>query len=144
MKNIKEEVNRREIKKNRINDKFQLHRRMPRYMLGRLNRWMCRRIQRFIDYKARWKDVPLGYVSAHNNSKVCPRCGGIMEPSSDWHTGSCGCGLVANRHWVACVNIANKAENEGLWFGPDWRVMEPLCEVSPSVGLSQLTQQNLF
>jgi putative transposase len=136
--NIKAGVNRREARINKVNDKLQPHRRMPRYMLGRLNRWMARRIQNFIDYKAEWLDIPKEYVNPRGTSSTCPRCGGELNPSSNWHVAYCiSCGLTGNRHYLSCVNIASRIEDEALRFGVDWRTMEPHFEVvSPSVGTS--------
>jgi IS605 OrfB family transposase len=38
LKNVKTGVNKRGLRMNKANGKLQLHRKLPRYMLGRLNR----------------------------------------------------------------------------------------------------------
>ena len=145
LKGIKYGINRRELKVNKYNGKLQWHRKLPRKLLGRLNRWMVRKIQFMLQYKSDWSSVPTSYVNPANTSKLCPRCGSRLEVSPDWHSLVCpSCNLVGNRHRIACINIAMRAinEDEALRFGADWGAMQPSW-LSPSVGLSPQTQQNL-
>ncbi|MCD6502874.1 MAG: IS200/IS605 family accessory protein TnpB-related protein [Euryarchaeota archaeon] len=41
----------------------------------RLNRWNFRRLQFFIEYKAKWNGLSVDYVKAYRISSLCPRCG---------------------------------------------------------------------
>jgi len=138
LKGIKYGINRRELKVNKYNGKLQWHRKLPRKLLGRLNRWMVRKIQFMLQYKSDWHATPTTYVNPANTSKLCPRCGSRLEVSPDWHSLVCpSCSLQGNRHKIACINIAMRAlenEDEGVWFTPDWRVMQPSW-LNPSVGL---------
>jgi len=137
LKGIKYGVNRRELKINKYNGKLQWHRKLPRKLLGRLNRWMVRKIQFMIQYKSDWSSVPTSYVNPKDTSKLCPRCGSRLEVSPDWHSLVCpSCSLQGNRHRIACINIAKRAlenEDEALRFRADWGVMQP--KLNPLVGL---------
>jgi len=124
-------VNKKVIKKNKYTGKMQPHRKLPRKILGRLNRAVFNQIQFMIDYKAKWKNIPHQYVSARNNSKTCPICGG-KNSSAEWHRFTCECGVEANRDVIACMNIVEKkrtSEDEGLRYGPDREVMKALNAV---------------
>ena len=139
LKGIKYGINRRELKVNKYNGKLQWHRKLPRKLLGRLNRWMVRKIQFMLQYKSDWLSVPTSYVNPANTSKLCPRCGSKLEVSPDWHSLVCpSCNLAGNRHKIACVNIAKRVleiKDEVLRFGADWRAMQSLLAPSPQVGL---------
>lgn len=139
LKGIKYNINRRELKINKYNGKLQWHRKLPRKLLGRLNRWMVRKIQFILQYKSEWYATPTTYVNPKGTSSRCPRCGGKLEVSPDWHSMMCpSCSLHGNRHKIACVNIAMCAlenEDEALGFGADWGVMQSLIALNPSVGL---------
>jgi len=114
LKGLKIGVNRRVLKRNKVNSKVQPHRTKPRRILGRLNRFMFRRIQFMIDYKGKWGDVPIYYVDPRGTSRVCPRCG-YMGGRPEWHTFRCPqCGLEMNAHYVAGLNMIRKLEDEGL------------------------------
>lgn len=119
LKHIKKGVNRRKIKRNKYNNKLQPHRTRYKSLLGRLNRWMPRKIQFLINYKCNWNGIPVEYVNPYNTSKLCPRCEAKVE-GFDW---TCKCGLGRDRHRIAALNIAKRTEYEGLWFEPDWQVM---------------------
>ncbi|MDP3727941.1 MAG: zinc ribbon domain-containing protein [bacterium] len=132
LKNIKESINKRVIKKNIYNGQMLPHRKLPRKILGRLNRAVFRKVQWMLDYKAEWENIPYTYVSAWNNSQMCPICGG-KNKSAEWHTFQCSCGSTANRHLNACLNIAKKYENERLRLSLDRSAMNYIMEVSTSV-----------
>jgi len=42
---------------------------------GRLNSWSYGKIQRFIEYKARWEGIPVIYVNPKGTSTTCSTCG---------------------------------------------------------------------
>ena len=139
LKGIKYGINRRELRVNKHNGKLQWHRKLPRKLLGRLNRWMVRKIQFMLQYKSDWIAVPTAYVNPKGTSSKCPKCGSKLEQSPDWHSMMCpSCNLAGNRHKIACINIAKRAlenEDEALRFGADWGAMQSLLAPSPQVGL---------
>ena len=131
LKGLKKGINKKVMKENKYNHLVQPHRKLPRKILGRLNRAAFNQIQNMINYKAEWKNVPYQYVSARNNSKTCPICGG-KNKSAEWHRFICSCGVEANRDLVACMNIIEKKrtnEDEGLRYGPDREVMNVINAV---------------
>lgn len=116
-------VNKKVLKTNKYNGKLQWHRKLPKKILGRLNRWMARWIQFIMQYKSDWSSIPTEYVNPYGTSSRCSRCGEKLN-SSNWHSVSCpSCNLSGNRHQVACINIAMKSEDEGMRFVPDWQAM---------------------
>jgi IS605 OrfB family transposase len=132
LKNIKKGINKRVMKKNKYNGKMLPHRKLSRKILGRLNRTVFRKTQYMLNYKAEWENVPYTFVSAVNNSKTCPICGGTNK-SAEWHKFECQCGNKANRHVNACINIAKKYEDERLRFSLDQGAMSYLMAVSTLV-----------
>ncbi len=72
------------------------------------------KIQRFIEYKMAWHGYKTHYVNAKNTSKTCPRCGSLSQAGGRVY--KCNkCGYLADRHFVACVNILKMW---GLGFTP--------------------------
>jgi putative transposase len=136
LKHIKKGINRRELRVNKHNGKLQRHRKLSRALLGRLNRWMVRKIQSMAEYKANWRAVPISYVNPAGTSSRCPRCGSALVGCSDWHLVRCpNCQIEENRHLVACLNIA-LTEDESMRFMLDWGAMQGLLASSPQVGLT--------
>ncbi len=121
LKWLKKGVNRKVVKKNNYNGKMQPHRKLPRKILGRLNRAAFNQIQNMIDYKAKWKNVPHVYVSSRNNSRSCPICGG-KNKSAEWHNFKCSCGIETNRHLLACVNMMEKKRKKNEDESPSYRL----------------------
>jgi putative transposase len=77
----------------------------------RLNAWNFRKLQQFIEYKARWEGIPVIYIDARNTSKICSRCGCLNKrlcPSGRMLKCS-ACGLEIDRHVNASVNILKRA-----------------------------------
>ncbi len=121
LKGLKKGVNKKVVKKNRITGRMQPHRKLPRKILGRLNRAVFNQIQGMIDYKARWKNIPHIYVSPQNNSSRCPICGG-KNKSAEWHSFKCSCGIETNRHLLACVNMMEKKRKKNEDESPRYRL----------------------
>ena len=47
----------------------------------RLNRWNFRKLQFFMEYKAKWNDLSVNYVKAYKTSSLCPICGLKLNPN---------------------------------------------------------------
>lgn len=75
----------------------------------RISLWPFRRLQSYIDYKARWAGVPVEYVSASYTSKTCHACGAVnrkLKPTDRcW---LCPCGAKLDRDLNAAINIERR------------------------------------
>ena len=80
-----------------------------KHIRGRLNAWNFRKLQKFIEYKARWEGIPVVYVDAKNTSKQCSRCGCLNKLYPNEHILKCSCGLEIDRHVNASINILKRA-----------------------------------
>jgi len=129
LKGLKKGVNRKKLKKNKYNGEMQMHRKLPRKILGRLNRAVFSQIQFMLKYKSQWLDIPYDRVSSYGNSQTCPICG-EKNKSAEWHKFECQCGVTANRHLVGCLNILKKHENEGPCYRLDRDVMKPILRMN--------------
>ncbi len=77
---------------------------------GRLNAWNFRKLQQFIEYKARWEGIPVVYVDARNTSKTCSRCGCLNRLCpSDRFLKCKQCHTIIDRHVNASINILKRA-----------------------------------
>jgi len=77
---------------------------------GRLNAWNFRKLQQFIEYKARWEGIPVVYVDARNTSKICSRCGCLNRLCpSDRFLQCKQCYAIIDRHANASINILKRA-----------------------------------
>ncbi|MEM3905310.1 MAG: transposase [Nitrososphaerota archaeon] len=81
-----------------------------------------RKIQDFIEYKMAWHGYKTHYVSAKNTSKTCPRCGRLSKTNGQVFKCE-GCGFMADRHFVACINILRMW---GIGFSP--KALDELIE----------------
>ena len=52
---------------------------------GRLHRWGYRRFQQILEYQARLHGLNVKYVDPKNTSRICPVCGGELDPSQNGH-----------------------------------------------------------
>lgn len=105
LKNIKKGINKRKLKLNKYNNKNQMTRTKSLSLLGRLNRTNFRKIQFMIDYKGKWNNVPIQYVSPENTSKSCSRCGHINGSLKERILECEDCGLKIDRDLNAAINI---------------------------------------
>jgi putative transposase len=125
LKGIRRSVNRRVRSLNRYNNRLQAISVHSKPLKRRLNSWPFRRLQAFIDYKARWIGIPLSYVPARNTSRTCARCGclqtgqrGEQDPKTRILFHCPRCGWRCDRHLNAALNLL-KTQDEGRWFSPD-------------------------
>ncbi|MBS7610116.1 transposase [Candidatus Bathyarchaeota archaeon] len=104
LKQIRRSVNRRVLAINRFNGKLQWVSKNSKKLKGRLNSWSFRKLQNFIEYKARWEGIPVVYVSPGSNSQTCPICGCRGELNGQLF--KCPrCGWRMDRHLNAAINI---------------------------------------
>jgi len=116
LKGIRKAINRRKLKINKYNGKLQLHRTKPRKLMRRLNSWPFRKIQSFIEYKAKWNGLPVSYLDARLTSSLCPMCGLKLEPNGHRVMKCKKCGLELDRDVIACLNLLKM---KGVRFSPD-------------------------
>jgi putative transposase len=78
----------------------------------RIALWPFRKLQSYIEYKARWAGVPIEYVSAAYTSKTCHLCGFINRKlkltERSWLCPHCG--AVLDRDLNAAINIARRGK----------------------------------
>jgi putative transposase len=78
----------------------------------RIALWPFRKLQAYIDYKARWAGVPIEYVSAAYTSKTCHVCGYINRElkltERSWLCPRCGAKL--DRDGNAAINIEGRGK----------------------------------
>lgn len=131
LKGLKKGINKKVMKENPYNKQLQLHRKFPRKILGRLNRAVFNQVQHMLNYKAEWKNIPYVYVSAQNNSQMCPICG-EKNTSAEWHTFTCKCGVQNSRHLVACLNMCEKKRKKHEDESHSYRLdREKMCVLKP-------------
>jgi putative transposase len=95
--------------------------RYGRQMNRRLHSWNFRRLQFYVEYKAKLEGLPVVYVNARGTSSLCPVCGGRLAPNGHRRM-KCGCGYEDDRDVTACMNMLRmrgvplplKAINEAL------------------------------
>jgi len=141
LKHIRKSVNR---KLKRFNDnagRVQPVSVRSKNLRRRLNCWPFRRFQFLLDYKLKLNGLVPEYVSPHNTSKWCSRCGGKIGSLKECPR----CGL--DRDVNACINLLKKAKHEGIPGYPDSSAMHPLklgCssesdEVNPAEGSGEVS-----
>lgn len=104
-----------------------------RALRGRLNSWNFSKLQRFIEYKARWEGIPVIYVSAKGTSSTCSKCGCRGKLNLNGRVVECPqCGLVLDRDVNASLNIAKRG-----WltlFGQDSPTNDPVKQLKDVEG----------
>lgn len=68
-----------------------------------LHQWSYRRLQDYIEYKAKLLGIKVVYINPYNTSKKCPKCGRINYPKDRLF--QCSCGYKGHRDVVAALNI---------------------------------------
>ena len=77
-----------------------------RIMNRRLHNWSFRKLQYYIEYKAKLNGIPVVYVNPKGSSSHCPICGEKLTPNGQWRFKKCKkCNIVWNRDFVACLNL---------------------------------------
>ncbi len=71
----------------------------------RLNRWNFRKLQFFIEYKAKWNGLSVNYVKAYKTSSLCPICGCRLNLNGQRLAKCNNCGYFGDRDVVATLNI---------------------------------------
>jgi len=95
----------------------------------RLHSWSFRKLQHYIEYKAKLEGLPVVFVNPKNTSSRCPICGGRLTPNEQWREKVCKkCEIVWNRDIVGCLNLLKM-----------WRV----CVTTECLGMN-LTQELIF
>ncbi|MGQ9469503.1 MAG: RNA-guided endonuclease TnpB family protein, partial [Nitrososphaerales archaeon] len=114
---IRTSVNRKVLGINKFNGKIQGISKYSKKLKRRLNSWSFRRLQNFIEYKAKWEGTPVIYVTPKNTSQTCPKCGYREEPNGQLF--ECpSCGWRMDRHLNAALNIL-KTQDESVRFADD-------------------------
>jgi len=105
-----------------------------RALRGRLNSWCYGKLQKFMEYKARWEGIPVIYVNSKGTSTTCSKCGCKVKLNPRGRVVECSkCGLTLDRDVNASINIAKRG-----WlalFGQDSQpneAMKRLKDVEPS------------
>ena len=71
----------------------------------RLNRWNFRKLQFFIEYKAKWNGLSVDYVDPNKTSSLCPICGCKLNPNGQRLLKCEKCSLEFDRDVVATLNL---------------------------------------
>lgn len=78
----------------------------------RIALWPFRRLQGYIEYKARWEGVPIEYVSPAFTSQTCHLCGVVnrkLKPTErEWLCPNCG--AILDRDINAAINIERRGK----------------------------------
>ncbi|MGC8932345.1 MAG: RNA-guided endonuclease InsQ/TnpB family protein, partial [Candidatus Methanodesulfokora sp.] len=85
---------------NGIRNRINYSRKMNR----RLHSWNFRRLQFYIEYKAKLEGLPVEYIDPRHTSSLCPICGGRLAPNGHRHLRCC-CGFDGDRDVIACLNL---------------------------------------
>ena len=69
------------------------------------NGWSFRKLQYYIEYKAKLEGLLVVYVNPRNSSSLCPGCGRKLSPKGQRLMFCSKCNLIMNRDFVACLNL---------------------------------------
>jgi len=87
----------------------------------RLSMWPRRKLHQFIEYKAKWRGIPVHKVDPRNSSRKCPVCGRLQDSRKGTEF-VCECGWRLDRHINASLNLLQTAVSKemvgGLRFDP--------------------------
>ncbi|MEM3833184.1 MAG: transposase [Thermoprotei archaeon] len=99
----------------------------------KLSKWSARAFQFMLEYKLKWLNLPVKYVSPANSSKTCPVCSGSMASYLGRIMRCEKCGLTMDRDVVAVLNLQMRGEG----FSP-----RALNEIIEGEGLSRNENSN--
>ena len=74
--------------------------------------WPVRRLQSYIEYKAKLAGLPVSYVNPKGTSTRCPICGSRLVPNRHRELRCPRCGLKGDRDVIACLNLLR------MWGAP--------------------------
>ncbi|MEM1793079.1 MAG: zinc ribbon domain-containing protein, partial [Thermofilaceae archaeon] len=87
--------------------------RCTKEMNRRLHSLPFRRLQFYIEYKAKLNGLPVKYVNAKFSSSLCPRCGGKLA-SNGYRLLKCNsCEYENDRDIIACLNLLKRTPRCG-------------------------------
>ncbi|MEM3833049.1 MAG: transposase [Thermoprotei archaeon] len=76
----------------------------------KLSKWNARTFQFMLEYKLKWLNLPVKYVSPVNSSKTCPVCSGSMASYLGRIMRCEECGLTMDRDIIAVLNLQMRGE----------------------------------
>jgi putative transposase len=76
-----------------------------RRMNRRLHSWNFRKLQLYIEYKAKLNGLPVEYVNPRGTSSLCPICGGGLAPNGHRLMRCPRCGYENDRDAIAGINM---------------------------------------
>ena len=78
------------------------------------NFWPARKLQFYIEYKAKLSGLPVQYLNPRGTSSLCPVCGGRLRkaPNGRRLLRCSRCGLEGDRDAIACLNLLR------MWGAP--------------------------
>ena len=82
----------------------------------RLSLWPRRKLHQIIEYKARWRGIPVVKVDPRNSSRTCPICGRTRDSRMGAEF-ECECGWRLDRHINASLNLLQTAISKGMAGG---------------------------
>jgi putative transposase len=87
----------------------------------RLSMWPRRKLHQIIEYKARWRGIPIFKVDPRDSSRTCPICGRIQDSRMGAEF-KCECGWHLDKHVNASISLLQTAISKGmaggLWLNP--------------------------
>lgn len=92
---------------------------------GRMNSWSFYELQRQVEYKARWKGLPIIYVSPQKTSSNCAICGSKILECTERQVYCQTCNKSVDRD----VNAAKNILARGLRFTPVGQPVEAMVSV---------------
>ena len=106
LKGLRKSVNAKAKRFNKFNCKVQRISKRSKNLKRRLNSWWFRKFLNQIAYKCTWEGVKtIESKHTRGSSSTCPICGFKLEKYPNGQVNCEKCGLRANRHIVACVNL---------------------------------------
>jgi putative transposase len=76
-----------------------------RMLNRRLHSWNFRKLQSYVEYKAKLEGLPVIYVNPKGTSSLCPICGGKLASNGHRQLECRKCRYEDDRDVIACLNI---------------------------------------